>query len=64
MVEHSAHNRLVVGSNPAATTIYGTVAPMVEQKTENLCVSGSIPLEATINLILRVGGRVVKGTRL
>lgn len=32
-----------VGSNPTSSAIYGQVAQLVEQQTENLRVAGSIP---------------------
>ena len=45
-----AHNPKVVGSNPAPATLFfykeirqAQIAQLVEQGTENPCVSGSIP---------------------
>ena len=35
------------GSIPSSDTSYGNVAPMVEQRTENSCVTGSSPVVAT-----------------
>ena len=40
----------IAGSIPVETAICGSVAQSVEQRTENPCVGGSIPLGATINL--------------
>ena len=44
-----AHNPKVVGSNPAPATrtkycVYAQIAQMVEQRTENPRVTGSIPV--------------------
>ena len=47
-VARRAHNPKVVGSNPTPAT-NGLVAQSVEQWTENPCVGGSIPSQATIN---------------
>ena len=44
-----AHNPEVVGSNPSPAT-NGSVAQLVEQRTENPCVVGSIPTGTTIVL--------------
>ena len=41
----------IAGSIPVETAICGSVAQSVEQRTENPCVGGSIPLGATINYI-------------
>ena len=43
-----AHNPEVVGSNPSPATKDGPVAQLVEQRTENPCVAGSIPARTTI----------------
>ena len=37
-----AHNPKVIGSNPVPAT-YAQIAQLVEQRTENPCVAGSIP---------------------
>ena len=36
------------GSDPRRNRHYGSVAQLVEQRTENPCVDGSIPFGATI----------------
>ena len=41
----------IAGSSPVGTAIYGFIAQLVEQGTENPCVAGSIPAGATILLI-------------
>ena len=38
-----AHNPEVVGSNPTPAILYAQLAQLVEQRTENPRVSGSIP---------------------
>ena len=38
-----AHNPKVIGSNPIPATLYAQIAQLVEQRTENPCVAGSIP---------------------
>ena len=38
----------IAGSSPVGTAIYGFIAQLVEQGTENPCVAGSIPAGATI----------------
>ena len=44
-----AHNPKVIGSNPVPATLknisfwYAQIAQLVEQRTENPCVAGSIP---------------------
>lgn len=43
VVEYSAFNRGVIGSNPIGG-INGAIAPMVERKPEELRVTGSIPV--------------------
>ena len=45
-VEHNTFNVGVLGSNPKRITLsnpFGTIAQLVEQRTENPCVPGSIP---------------------
>ena len=37
----------IAGSNPVGTAICGFIAQSVEQRTENPCVAGSIPVLAT-----------------
>ena len=37
-----------MGSSPIRVAIYASVAQLVEQRTENPCVGGSIPPEGTI----------------
>ena len=38
-----------VGSRPITETTFGFVAQLVEQRIENPCVTGSIPVRATRN---------------
>ena len=47
MVEQRIVIPLVVGSSPILHPSFGNVAPMVEQWTENSCVTGSSPVIAT-----------------
>ena len=46
-VEHNTFNVGVLGSSPKRITLFepclGTIAQLVEQRTENPCVPGSIP---------------------
>ena len=42
----------IAGSSPVGTAIYGFIAQLVEQGTENPCVAGSIPAGATILIII------------
>ena len=42
-----AHNPKVVGSNPAPAILFAQIAQSVEQRTENPCVTGSIPVRGT-----------------
>ena len=61
-VEHLTFNQRVEGSSPVRTAIllylveknktFGSVAQLVEQRTENPCVGGSIPSRATINIAI------------
>ena len=48
MVARRAHNPKVAGSNPAPATqtfiVYAQIAQLVEQRTENPRVTGSIPV--------------------
>ena len=43
----------IAGSSPVETAIiFGFIAQSVEQGTENPCVAGSIPAEATIFILI------------
>jgi hypothetical protein len=43
--------------------IQGVVAQMVEQRTENPCVTGSIPVDATKSKTLNIDYQHVQGFR-
>ena len=47
--ERAAVNRLVVGSNPTRTAIYGLLAQLVEQLTFNQLVASSSLAQPTIS---------------
>lgn len=49
---HKSNEEQVKLTDVVVLSIYGSVAQLVEHQTENLGVGGSIPPQATINLIL------------